>query len=96
MEYGFLGDGENKKARLWLFFSFIVAFGAVFGAMWIGIQVWLTRPEMTSDGAPPMTNYPGIAIIVQNMLIFTAALIFRFAKPQVDEFGEPVRHSWGL
>jgi hypothetical protein len=55
---GFLGDGQSTKARFacnlqlllkssraWLFFSFFVAFGALFSAVWMGIQVWVRRPQ---------------------------------------------------
>jgi len=69
------GDGVSTKAKIWLFFAFILAFGALAGSIWIGVQYWFLSSNVGSD-------YGGVAVIVQNCLIFLSALMYRFSKPQ--------------
>ena len=76
----FSNDGVSTKARVWLFVAFIIQFGALIAAIWIGIVHWFQNEVV------PKTQYGGVAIIIQNLLIFAAALIYRFAKPQEEEF----------
>jgi len=71
------GDGVSTKAKIWLFISFIIAFAAVIAAAWIGISHWFQ--------ASPNSQYGGIAIIVENVLIFASALIYRFSKPKEED-----------
>ncbi len=58
------GEGVSTKARIWLFASFVVAFGAMIAAFWVAITVWFTGSR------DPETKYGGVALIVQNVAIF--------------------------
>jgi hypothetical protein len=71
------GEESTAKARLWLLFSFLIEFGAIAAAIWIAIAHWFQ--------GSPKSEYPGVALIISNSLIFISAMIYRFAKPQ-DEF----------
>jgi len=71
------GSGVSNKARAWMFFSFIIAFGCIAAAIWIAIVHWF-------QGNPTTSVYPGVAIIIKNLLIFVSAMLYRFAKPQDD------------
>jgi len=82
---GFWGDGP--RARIWLLASFTIAFGSILGSLWIAIVIWFSPPK---DKPQPLSVYPGIAILLQNILIFAAGLLYRFGKPIVDEYGEPL------
>jgi hypothetical protein len=53
----------STKAKIWLFFSFVIAFGGLIASIWIGIQYWFMASH-------PGSQYGGVAIIVQNSLIF--------------------------
>jgi hypothetical protein len=56
----------SARIRVWLLFSFVVCFGGLIAAVWIGCVIWFVNPFPA-----PGTVYPGIALIVQNGLIFT-------------------------
>ena len=72
---GLAGDGPPIAARAFVTFMFIVAFGALGGAIWIMAQdlsnaaVW--------GGA-------GIACLIQNLLILAASIIFRASRRSGD------------
>jgi len=70
------GDGVSTKARVWILFSFIVAFGGIAAAIWGAIAHWFQ--------ASPKSEWGGVALIIQNVLIFASAMIVRFAKPSED------------
>jgi len=82
---GFWGNGP--RAKIWLLASFVVAFLSVIGSLWVAIAIWFSPPASHNQ---PLSLYPGFAIIIQNVLIFVAALLYRFAKPLIDEYGEPL------
>jgi len=74
---GFLsGESVSSKARVWMLFSFIVAFAGICAAIWLGIAHWFQQNVMSDWG--------GAALIIQNILIFISAMFFRFSKPEND------------
>lgn len=66
-------DAVQTRSRLWLFFSLIVCFGGIIAALWAGTVHWFQQK--------PTTDWPGLALILQNIIIFLAAMLYRFAKP---------------
>ena len=58
------GESVSSRAKIFLFVAFIVCFGGIIVAVWIGVQVYFTERK---DGE---STYGGAAIIVQNVLIF--------------------------
>jgi len=74
INYNMFGDSVSTKAKVWLFFSFLIAFGALIASIWIAVSYWFMR----NAGS----QYGGVAIIVENLLIFVSAMMYRFAKPQ--------------
>jgi len=75
------GDGVSTKAKVWLFVSFIIAFGALIAGCWIGVTRWFI-----STNPKPDSVWPGVAIILQNILIFVSATLYRFAKPEEESW----------
>lgn len=61
-------------ARVWLFFGFLLAFGALIGASWILFGFYVVQ------GFQP--DWPGIAIFLQNSLIFFSSLVFKFGRTE--------------
>eukprot|EP01117_Protostelium_nocturnum_P016125 TRINITY_DN6325_c0_g1_i1.p1 TRINITY_DN6325_c0_g1~~TRINITY_DN6325_c0_g1_i1.p1 ORF type:complete len:162 (+),score=45.35 TRINITY_DN6325_c0_g1_i1:145-630(+) len=73
----------SSKIRFWLFASFIVSFAAVGGAMWILAAQFLPAHNNGSQ-------YPGIALAVQTVLIFASSVIYLGSKtinPEEYEYG---------
>jgi len=77
------GDQVSSRAKIFLFCAFIVCFGGLIAAIWISIQYWF----IPSNGyATKPSVYGGVALLVQNGLIFAATLMLRFSKPAEEEF----------
>ncbi|XP_063726470.1 transmembrane protein 50A-like [Symsagittifera roscoffensis] len=67
-------------ARIWLFLGFMLAFGAVIASIWIFIQGYVTKQSQTNP--PPV--WAGIGIMAQNLCIFLASSIYKFARKEED------------
>ncbi|XP_052240677.1 transmembrane protein 50B-like isoform X2 [Dreissena polymorpha] len=57
-------------ARVWLFIGFLLGFGALIAASWILFGIYVV-PEKQPE-------YAGIAIFLQNALIFFSGMVFKF------------------
>jgi len=82
---GFLDDSSVLKARIWLFISFILAFGGLLGSGWILFAKYVI-PSNSDDGSGsgsptlPEDKWPGVALFLQNIFIFLSAIILRFGR----------------
>ena len=72
---GMLDDGGVLRARLWVFVSFVLAFGGLIGAIWILIQ------EMNRSGG---VVEPALKGLLQNLFIFASSLLFRMCRIKAD------------
>ncbi|KAK3097683.1 hypothetical protein FSP39_012085 [Pinctada imbricata] len=63
-------------ARVWLFIGFLLGFGALIAASWILFGAYVVHKP---DGVP---DWPGIAVFLQNALIFISSLIFKFGRTE--------------
>lgn len=70
-----MDDSNQKRIRIWLLLSGVVAFGSIFAAVWIAVAHWFTNEKA------PFSNWPGVALILQNVLIFLSGITYRYAKP---------------
>eukprot|EP00028_Trichosphaerium_sp_Am-I-7-wt_P014412 CAMPEP_0168508360 /NCGR_PEP_ID=MMETSP0405-20121227/73_1 /TAXON_ID=498012 /ORGANISM="Trichosphaerium sp, Strain Am-I-7 wt" /LENGTH=139 /DNA_ID=CAMNT_0008525491 /DNA_START=53 /DNA_END=472 /DNA_ORIENTATION=+ len=77
--FGFGDDGSQKRTRFWLFGSFSIMFGALFAAVWLGIDHWFMKKDVPN-------SWPGIALILENVIIMCSALMYRFAKTPGDDY----------
>mmetsp|Transcript_14125 Transcript_14125/g.45183 ORF Transcript_14125/g.45183 Transcript_14125/m.45183 type:complete len:152 (+) Transcript_14125:195-650(+) len=69
-------DG-HVKARLFLLFTILVGLSGVVGALFIMLKEYTDRnPE------PPEGTWPGVAIMIQCLIIFVAAFIMRAGTMQ--------------
>jgi len=62
-------------ARIWLLLGFLMCFGSLIGSMWILFGVYVVDTNQASPN-------PGIAVFVQNLLIFIATMIFKFGRSE--------------
>jgi len=73
----FLSDNVSAKARIWLLFAFVVSFAGLVVGVWMAVVHWFQ--------GNPNSQYPGVALIVQNLLIFAGGAMYRFAKPSDED-----------
>ncbi|XP_025098627.1 transmembrane protein 50B-like [Pomacea canaliculata] len=64
----------QRGARVWLFIGFLLAFGALISAAWILFGVYVAN-SVEKD-------WPGIAVFLQNALIFFSAMVFKFGRTE--------------
>eukprot|EP00744_Colponema_vietnamica_P010154 GILI01014382.1.p1 GENE.GILI01014382.1~~GILI01014382.1.p1 ORF type:complete len:159 (+),score=38.78 GILI01014382.1:61-537(+) len=82
-EFTYIGDNVALKAKTYLFVSFLVAFSALFGAVF----TLITKYANPASGQPvPHSVYPGVALLVQTVGIFVSALLFRLVRTNWGEF----------
>lgn len=70
---------ERPSVKLWLFLWFTL------GMVCIGVAIWITTVEY-----PPQYNWPGVTIILQTILVFTAGILFfvgRIQQGKTELFG---------
>ena len=81
-------SGRNSVAiRVWVLVAFVVGLGAVMAAM----ALMITQYTQRSDDKSPTTTWPGLAMLLQSLLIFMSGLVYRFAGdavgvPEYDAF----------
>lgn len=74
------GDSYNEGCcgpllgKIWLLIGFILAFGALIGSMWILFGVYVVPHASTA--------YPGVAVFLQNALIFFGTMVFKFGRTE--------------
>jgi hypothetical protein len=59
------------QARIFMFVSFILAFAGLLGSGWILFGLYVV-PDRA--GSLPKEQWPGVALVIQNILIFTRYL----------------------
>jgi len=75
--YSLLFDNTlSQKVRLWLFLSFAIGFGAVISIVWMMVVQY--------NGMQGMFIWPGLCLVLQNVLIFVSGILFLLAR-QVNE-----------
>ncbi|CAC5408460.1 Transmembrane protein 50B,Transmembrane protein 50A [Mytilus coruscus] len=62
-------------ARVWLFIGFLLGFGALIGASWILFGFYVVNNKDKPEWA-------GVAIFLQNALIFFSSLLFKFGRTE--------------
>jgi len=76
--WGVSEDSVQTRVRLWLFFSLVVGFGGVIAAIWSATDHWFNMVPK------PDYEWPGIALILSNVLIFGSAMLYRFNSSTED------------
>lgn len=74
-EYDSFDDASFCRARLWLFLSYVVSFGAITGAVWVLLQHYATNPDLTVH-----EKWPGVAGLFQVGLILGSGLLFFISR----------------
>ena len=65
--------GNPRAAKACLLVGFILGFTALTGSVWVLISEYAASTEAKS-------TYPGVALLIQNVLIFLASLTFKFGR----------------
>ena len=73
---GSFDDGVQSKARCWVFFSLLMMFCSIGGAIWI-----IVVDLQLGDG---YYHWGGLAVLIQNILIFLGGLLFRIVRRSGD------------
>ncbi|XP_065168581.1 transmembrane protein 50B [Atheta coriaria] len=64
-----------RGSRIWLFIGFVVGFASVIAACWILFADFVANSEH-------MGQWPGVALFLQNALIFVSSLIYKFGRSE--------------
>ncbi|XP_018331681.1 transmembrane protein 50B [Agrilus planipennis] len=64
----------SRGARIWLFLGFVMGFASVIAACWILFADFV--------GAKEASQWPGVALFMQNALIFVSSLVFKFGRTE--------------
>ncbi|KAJ9459559.1 Transmembrane protein 50-like protein [Diplonema papillatum] len=76
-EDGLGGDDEVTRAKVFFFISWLFIFGGLVAAVWICLSDY--SQESTSS------NYPGVAIIMQTVVITFASVVFWMRRSGQDD-----------
>ncbi|CAH8517457.1 unnamed protein product [Schistosoma turkestanicum] len=68
----------RRGALICLFIAFSMAFSSSIAACWILFGAYV------SEGKTPV--WPGVAILLQNLLICTSSLLFKFGRKDLTDF----------
>ncbi|XP_014674486.1 PREDICTED: transmembrane protein 50B-like [Priapulus caudatus] len=66
----------QRGARVWLLIGFLLGFGAIIASAWILFASYVIYPT------PNVDQWPGVAVFLQNALIFISALLFKFGRTE--------------
>jgi len=70
------GEANSRKAKCCLFSSVIFMFASLVGAMWILIGIYSKKDHIANS------TWPGVAIVLQTLLIILSAIALRFGRAQ--------------
>merc|ERR1711879_330801 len=77
-EGGLFSDGQEKKVRIWLFFTFILSFASICFSIWITVDYY--APKKTP------TQWPGISSILNTSFIMVSSFIMLFGRKGDDDY----------
>jgi hypothetical protein len=64
----------SNGVKVWLFTGFVLGFAAMIAAVWLMVEEFHEKPE------------PGIALLLQNIMILLASLLYKFGRTD-EAFG---------
>uniref|UniRef100_H2ZAZ0 Transmembrane protein 50B n=1 Tax=Ciona savignyi TaxID=51511 RepID=H2ZAZ0_CIOSA len=62
-------------ARIWMLLGFLLTFGALTASMWVLFGIYVVNTTHSNA-------YPGVAVFLQNALIFFATLVYKFGRTE--------------
>ena len=71
---------SNVGVRVWILFAFVLGIGSVM----TGMALMITQYTQRTDHKDPTTTWPGIAMFAQSVIIFLAAMLYRFGGDAMD------------
>lgn len=87
---------EERGARIWIFIGFVLGFAAIIAAIWVMVanlnsdgkylsfsKYFNVQIRFTSvTPVPKASNWPGISLLLQNIFIFIASLVYKFGRSE--------------
>ncbi|KAL5292574.1 TMEM50A family protein [Megaselia abdita] len=67
-----MSENGTIIARVWLVVGFLIGFSSIVAALWVMIADYVNNPSKS--------NKYGVAILMENVLIFTANLVYKFGR----------------
>ena len=73
----------TNGVKVWLFTGFVLGFSALIASIWLMVS------EFTQDVDPKQDSdsWPGIALLLQNVLILMSSLLYKFGRTDEATFG---------
>lgn len=75
---GVFDEGSSTKVRIWFFFTVAASLCCICGAMWIIIANY---------GSGTLNPWPGIALMLQTIIVTIAGFLFFFARGKSQGYG---------
>ena len=69
----------SNGAKIILFGGFVIAFASVIASIWIMAEGYIINDNVKE-------KYPGYAIMIQNIFILAASMLFKFARSSSDDY----------
>lgn len=69
-------ESGARIAKIWLLIGFIMGFASVMAAVWIMIEDYINNKDKN--------NWPGVALLLQNVLILVGSLVYKFGRNEED------------
>lgn len=69
-------ESGARIAKIWLLIGFVMGFASVIAAVWIMIDDFINNEKKD--------NWPGVALLMQNLLILVGSLVYKFGRNEED------------
>lgn len=69
-----LSENNHSRAKLCMFLGLFVAFSSVAGSVWVLIDKYVAASAIAAS------SYPGIALFLSTLLIFSSAMVMRAGR----------------
>lgn len=70
----------TNGVKVWLFTGFVLGFSALIASIWLMIS------EFTQETENKQESWPGIALLLQNVLILMSSLLYKFGRSDEASF----------
>lgn len=77
-DYSLMEDANGAVAKCWVFTAFCLSFGGLIGGVWILVKE-VNQPDWEAGSVSV-----AVRVLLQNLFIFAASLIFRIARIKAD------------
>ncbi|XP_017480593.1 PREDICTED: transmembrane protein 50A [Rhagoletis zephyria] len=69
-------ESGAQIAKIWLLIGFVMGFASIVAAVWVMIDDFINNTKKD--------NWPGVALLMQNVLILIGSLVYKFGRNEED------------